>query len=196
MWWFTADLHLDHVAMLKHRPFKTTEEMNETLISNWNKMVSGTDVIVVAGDFCLHYKFNLVYNRFIRRLTGNIIWIRGNHDYWDREKRYIFHRKVDGQFLAISHYPMRTWKNSIHGSWNLHGHSHAKLPPYPNQLDIGVDNAYKLLGEYRPFSLEDIKQHIKIGGYENGKNGKESEKADNCSWRLDLSRVREYHPRR
>jgi hypothetical protein len=45
----------------------------------------------------------------------------------------------------------------------LYGHSHAsaeerldKAFPFRMSFDIGIDNAAKLLGEYRPFSFEDI----------------------------------------
>jgi len=35
--------------------------------------------------------------------------------------------------------------------------------PIGNQLDVGVDNAAKLLGEYRPFRLREVLEIIEGG---------------------------------
>jgi calcineurin-like phosphoesterase family protein len=158
MWWFTADQHFDHFEIIDFtgRPFSTPHEMNKAMIEAWNDHVDGGDVVVVAGDFTMHTKPEYVYDNFIRHLKGNKIFIRGNHDWWDRERRHLYHKQVYGQGIAVSHYPMRTWKNHQHGWWNLHGHSHGTLAPLRNQLDVGVDVAYQILGEYRPFSFDEI----------------------------------------
>jgi calcineurin-like phosphoesterase family protein len=162
MYYFTADQHFDHTNIMKYlnRPWRNVQDMNEALIENYNEIVTGADVVVIAGDITLHTNHEFVKKHFLDRLNGNKILLKGNHDYWLREKRYMYHRRVNGQFIAVSHYPMRSWKNSIHGSWNLHGHSHGTLEPYRNQLDVGVDSAYRLLGEYRPFSFDEVKSLI------------------------------------
>lgn len=59
--------------------------------------------------------------------------------------------------ITICHYAMRTWYANNKGAYNLYGHSHNTLPPIGKQLDVGLDSAKVLLGEYRPFSLEEIK---------------------------------------
>lgn len=155
MYWFTADLHLDHTNIMKHcnRPFKYVEEMNEKLIENWNRVVKKGDVVVVAGDFTLHHDANYVHEKFTSKLNGNKIFLKGNHDYWLKEKRYLYHKKIENQFVAVCHYPFRTWKNSQHGAWNLHGHSHGELSPFKNQIDVGVDR-----WNYYPVSFENIKE--------------------------------------
>jgi len=57
--------------------------------------------------------------------------------------------------IILSHFPYATWNRSHYGSLHFHGHSHGNLPHIKNRLDVGVDNAYKLLGEYRPFTLNE-----------------------------------------
>ena len=46
---------------------------------------------------------------------------------------------LDGTMLILCHYALRTWRDMARGAWNLHGHSHGRLPPLPHQADVGVD---------------------------------------------------------
>lgn len=165
-YYYTGDLHLGHANILKYESnrykfWQNTREMNEGLIDNWNKTVHGKDIVVHVGDFTFHHKLEFVKDKYISKLKGNIIFVKGNHDYWIKDDKYIYHHTVEGQFIAASHYPMISWNRSIHGSWNLHGHSHGHLQPLKNQLDVGIDNAYLLVDEYRPLSFDEIKEIIR-----------------------------------
>src|SRR6056297_469802 len=53
--WFTADLHFGHRNIIDYcdRPFADVEEMNRTLVGNWNATVDGDDVVWVVGDFAM-----------------------------------------------------------------------------------------------------------------------------------------------
>ena len=49
MIFYTADLHFLYEALLSSRPFATVEEMDETLIRNWNETVSPEDTVYLVG---------------------------------------------------------------------------------------------------------------------------------------------------
>lgn len=161
-YFFTADLHLGHGAIIEHsyRPFTTADYMDDKLIANWNNTVAPQDVVVHLGDFTLSPK--VIAREYISRLHGNIIWVKGNHDHWiTKEKRYEYHKKVGVNHVYGTHFPLRTWPRSFANGVNLHGHCHSNLTPtWYNQLDCGVDNAFKLVGEYRPLSYGEVMEII------------------------------------
>lgn len=78
--WFTSDLHLGHVKInsLCNRPFGTTNEMNETIINNWNEWVQPTDTVFMLGDICMGTIDTTL--GLISQLKGNKYLIPGNHD--------------------------------------------------------------------------------------------------------------------
>jgi calcineurin-like phosphoesterase family protein len=168
MWWFTSDLHLGHKNILRagHRPeFETTAEMDDHLISQWNNTINPKkDVIVFLGDLTLNS--TKVANLYKEQLTGNIIWVKGNHDHWQGGHRFEWHKKVYNTVIYGTHFPLRTWTQSDY-RWNLHGHSHGTLAPLYNQLDCGVDNAKRILGEYRPFSFDEVDTIMRSRAYTN-----------------------------
>ena len=51
---FTSDTHFGHANIIKYcnRPFSSLEEMNSTIIRNWNEMVKPEDTVFFLGDFC------------------------------------------------------------------------------------------------------------------------------------------------
>jgi len=73
---------------------------------------------------------------------------------------------------TLSHYAERIWDKSHHGSIQLHGHSHAGLETmheggkHPvnkfynkyRTMDVGVDNAYRIFGEYRLFHINEVQK--------------------------------------
>ena len=77
---FIADTHFGHKNIIEYenRPFETTEEMDNTVIENWNKTVKPKDRIWVLGDFVLSNKKRIV--ELIKLLNGYKIFVIGNHD--------------------------------------------------------------------------------------------------------------------
>ena len=136
--WFTADLHLGHYKIMKYckRPFETTEEMDKTLISNWNSVVENKDRVYVLGDFAFIKHLNQL-NKYLDQLNGQICLIKGNHDKIAcRSKRFEFVKDLymyrrNEHRIVLSHYAMHVWDRSHFwhldregGAYHLYGHSH------------------------------------------------------------------------
>ena len=80
MIYFISDTHFNHNNIIKYcnRPFKSINEMNQTIINNWNKTVKADDEIYHLGDLVLGKKEEM-YNT-VSNLNGKKYLIRGNHD--------------------------------------------------------------------------------------------------------------------
>ena len=117
---FTSDLHFGHLNVINYcnRPFKSVQEMDETLIKNWNKVVSPVDKVYVLGDFFMYHKKDTLRN-ILAQLNGTKILIKGNHDMSDREMESIgfsavFRNAVmviAGEQVNLSHYPYKKPKH-------------------------------------------------------------------------------------
>lgn len=156
---FTSDTHFGHAGLITHgyRPgFASPQAMDETLIANWNSVVSPRDVVWHLGDFTLAGAEPALAYR--ARLNGTIHLIWGNHDRnsvrnlgcW-ASSEYAREINLDGHRITLCHYAMRVWNNCRHGSLMLHGHSHGSLPGNSQSLDVGVD-----AWAFRPATLAEI----------------------------------------
>lgn len=155
MYFFTADLHLDHDNIRRHcnRPFTSCEQMNDVIVRNWNCTITNRDTVYVLGDFAWKR-----HGHFQSLLKGKKILIKGNHDkmsqdyYRNFTAVYDLHwLKIENQHVMLCHYAMRTWRNKVHGSWHFYGHSHGTLSEYSDQYscDVGVD-----VWDFRPVPWE------------------------------------------
>ena len=159
-YFFTSDTHFGHENILKYsnRPFKTIEEMDETIISNWNNTISKEDIVYHLGDFCMGNDFE----KYSKRLNGRINYIKGSHDKsnWtymiELYPKDLLDEFGNKRLIVLCHYSMRSWAKSHYASWHLFGHHHGKLEPYGLSFDIGVD-----CNNFYPFSLEEIKKRMK-----------------------------------
>lgn len=161
MFWFISDEHYGHKKIIEYcnRPFSSVEEMNETIIENSNKVVSNEDVTIHGGDFTLWKNVNGIYKKYINRLNGKHIFLKGSHDYWlDGKANQIWEKLISLQgvpknYVVVCHYAMRVWARSHYNSFQLYGHSHGNLEPVGKQHDIGVDN-----NNFYPVSFDKIVQ--------------------------------------
>ena len=78
--YFISDLHFGHKNIIEYekRPFRSVEHMNDELVKNWNKVVTGNDTVFCLGDvsFC---GAELTRN-YVSALNGKKILVMGNHD--------------------------------------------------------------------------------------------------------------------
>jgi calcineurin-like phosphoesterase family protein len=160
MLWFTADTHFNHKSIIDYcgRPFSSVEEMNETIISNWNNVVSTKDHVYHLGDFAFGSNDSVRKIRY--RLKGKIHLILGNHDYKNKVNRLsscftevkdLLTLKHNKQKIILCHYCMNVWDSSHYNSWHLFGHSHNTWHTEAKSFDVGVDS-----WEFKPISFDDV----------------------------------------
>jgi len=158
-----ADTHFNHENIIKYcnRPFDNTTQMNETIIKNWNEVVSKDDIVYHLGDFGFG-SFEII-KEIYDKLNGKKHLIMGNHDY--RYGKNFFLRvgfeevekkEIKIENIILSHYP----KIVEDGYINIYGHIHDK-PPSP---DFDDDKHYCISLEktnYYPVQIIEILQKIK-----------------------------------
>ena len=156
--YFTSDTHYFHVNVIPYcdRPFSSIEEMNETLVANFNARVTPADTTYLLGDFALGPSSNVALVRAL--LNGRIILIRGNHD---RKRNFMLNSGFDevhkelvielgGKRVYLHHQPMpqHHWQGA-----DLHfcGHVHNKWVLRDGIYNVGVD-----VRGFRPVTMEEI----------------------------------------
>lgn len=175
--WLTSDWHLGHKNIVGpkvstwpsgYRIFSSIEEMDHVILDNVNRLVKHDDILYHLGDFSYRSSKGIINYR--SRVNCQTIHLcLGNHDKEVRNKREryldIFASieerillKTNNLRIILSHYAHRVWDQSHRGSFHCYGHSHGSLPGLGKSMDVGVDNIYKLFGEYRPISLEEVVQ--------------------------------------
>ena len=162
-----GDPHFWHRAIINYcnRPFATVEEMNETLIKNWNKVVGKQDIVYVLGDFALCGKDRII--EVGRALNGRKRLILGNHDgasletYREAGFEYIYnHPIILDEFYILSHCPQTyIQKNGLYA--NIYAHVHddpAHVDVSSRTFCASVERSWMM---YTPIKFETIKQLMK-----------------------------------
>jgi calcineurin-like phosphoesterase family protein len=158
MIYFSSDLHLDHFNVIKlcKRPYSSLDEMQSSLVTNWNTKVTNNDSVYLLGDICFKY----VTLSILDKLNGKEMFlIKGNHDHkrineysrfiWSKD---LFNLKIEDKYYILCHYPLEVWNRSHYGSIHLHGHCHGTLKNIKsNRLDVGIDT-----NNYFPYSIDQI----------------------------------------
>jgi len=175
--WFSSDWHFNHKNIAGpiisswprgYRDFDSIEAMNDTIINNLNSKIDPQDSIYFLGDFLFGDK-EQIHSLRCRINCDRIHLIYGNHDYAIRKHweyrgyfewcRDYFELRSHKTAFILSHYAMRVWNFSHHGSIHLYGHSHGTLPDAGNRsMDVGVDCVYPEIKteRYMPFHIDEV----------------------------------------
>lgn len=174
MIYFTADLHLRHSAILKHQTLRgqlfgtDILAMDAAIIDGINAAVGRNDELWILGDFCWKATKAGHYRQRIK--VRQIHVVQGNHDPNSLRNHVssmalMVCRNFEDVRIHMSHYPLASWRAREHGSMHLYGHSHGTMEkaldimwPGRRSMDVGMDEAYRRLGVWRPFSLDEIKE--------------------------------------
>lgn len=119
MIFFTSDLHFCHDKDFIYGPrgFSSVEEMDRTIVKNWNKIVSFQDEVYVLGDLMLNDTDRGI--ELWNSLAGKKYVIFGNHD---TDRKIALYRECantkilgdaarfkEGKYsFYLSHYPTMT----------------------------------------------------------------------------------------
>lgn len=162
---FTSDTHFsqERTLELTRRPFNSVQEMDDTMIKNWNELVDKDDTVYHLGDFGnIH---------IAKKLNGKIILILGNYEVTDMEKlgmtfseysnilinHYGFHQVYEHHFNFVKdknnlwylvHKPVE--HNNLY--FNMFGHIHRSVMIKPYGLNVGTDCHF-----YKPVTIETVK---------------------------------------
>jgi len=173
-----SDTHFGHKSIISFtrndgsplRPYASTEEMDEAMVENWNKVVRPQDKVYHLGDVAMNAGL-----WHMSRLNGKKILIKGNHDKDKLSKYMLYFDDVRGshQFdgLLLTHIPVHP--NSL-GRWptNVHGHTHSNVVTRDVVVDTDtgdtktiVDSRYFCVSveqiNYTPISLEELRTEVK-----------------------------------
>jgi calcineurin-like phosphoesterase family protein len=175
---FTADTHFGHAKSLSFvrpdgellRPFASCEEMDETMVENWNRVVGKHDKIYHLGDVVIPRKSLPI----LERLNGHKILIRGNHDQHCSIKDFTqYFEDVRGAFffapgsnflggLILTHIPVHPDCLSGHYRGNVHGHLHCHQVIKDGQVDPKYFNACVERNNFTPVSLDTVLEHFNV----------------------------------
>ena len=182
-----SDTHFGHTGVCrfvrndgvtKLRPWDTAEEMDEFMVKAWNERVRPTDKVYHLGDVVINRKALGI----MRRLNGDKVLIRGNHDIFkDTDYREHFrelraYHVMNG--MILSHIPIHSESLGRFGV-NIHGHLHANrvmLPGFNGKITDIVDVRYHCVcveqTDFAPILFEDVVKKIEAEGGEIGfRNG-------------------------
>ena len=170
-YWFTSDYHLGHKNIIKYcsRPFKSLEQMNNTIIKNHNERVKPEDVVFMIGDFCFKNSPNAIASGegdifkaidYEKRLNGKIIFVKGNHDKNNSTKTIIESLVIryGNKWIKLVHSPDTQYIDTrydlifcghVHNNWKFkrirQGYS------FVDVINIGVD-----VNNFYPQSFNEI----------------------------------------
>lgn len=164
--WVVSDTHFNHSNILNFkddegkpvRSFDSVQEMNETMIDNWNSVVRPGDKVYHLGDVLFGTNKQEWMNTHWPRLTGSKRLVVGNHDNIKMLSSGCFFSKVmlwrifKDWGLILTHVPLREDQFRDNAMLNVHGHIHQRPSPKGPYKCVCVEHT-----NYTPVNLEELK---------------------------------------
>lgn len=174
-YWVISDTHFGHENILTfkdsagnpQRHFSSVEEMDETMVDNWNRVVQPGDYVYHLGDVFFGSKERFLNNW--SRLKGKKRLIVGNHDDipWmvttrDKNGAKLFQKismwRILNNFgMLLTHVPVHDTtirEKRFEGLplLNVHGHIHSVPSPTWKHICVSVEQI-----NYTPVNLEELR---------------------------------------
>ena len=182
--WLVSDTHFGHGGVCrflkpdgtKLRPWDDPDEMDEAMVKLWNERVKPNDRVYHLGD--------VVINRrclpTLKRLNGEKILIRGNHDVFRDSEYHEYFRDLRAYHvmpgMIFSHIPIHL-EGVERFTTNVHGHLHANRVRKINGFNSEtgkvtysdeVDPRYLCVcveqTDFSPILFEDVKARVVAQG--------------------------------
>lgn len=145
--------------------FSDIDDMNKSMIKEWNKKVGKDDLVFHLGNFAWD---PITARKILKKLNGTIIFLLGNSDDALVEVAHEFDGKVyisDMQIIelehhdsVISHYPLSDWPGKETGTIHMHGHS-----VYSHKTDLRIEKRFNVCCDfwsYAPIKYSTLKDII------------------------------------
>jgi calcineurin-like phosphoesterase family protein len=152
------------ILQIANRPFGSIEEMNATLIKNWNKKVKKKDIVFHLGNFAWD---PVTARSVLKQLNGKIYFLKGNED---SALEDIIQDFPNAQFLdqmigelaefdtIICHYPLSDWNGKDSGTIHMHGHT-----IFSHKTNLTVERRFNVCTDYwgySPINYQTLKDFI------------------------------------
>ena len=168
-----SDTHFGHAGVCrftcddgvtKIRPWTDPNEMDEEMVKRWNETVKPNDKVYHLGDVVINRKALAI----MRRLNGDKVLIKGNHDIFKLQDYLPHFRDIRGYHvmnnMILSHVPVHPDSFGRFRA-NIHGHLHQRRVMCEVWGEMEVDPRYFNVSveqtDFRPILFEEVCKRIK-----------------------------------
>jgi len=164
----TSDTHFGHAGVCrftcddgvtKIRPWTDPEEMDEEMVKRWNETVKPTDKVYHLGDVVINRRCLSI----LRRLNGDKVLIKGNHDIFKLSDYTQHFRDIRGYHvmnnIILSHIPVHP-DSAGRFRANIHGHLHQRRLLKDGVIDPFYFNVSVEQTDFKPILFEEVLKRI------------------------------------
>lgn len=159
-----SDCHFFHENIIKYcnRPFKSAEEMNEVIYTNWNATIPKDAKVFFLGDWVIGTDRKYSIGQVLHdELNGRKVFIKGNHD--EKIQKYTSIKVVDGiievQYrgfsILMSHYPIYEFDHDLQICGHIHNNEENEKLKW-NMINVSME-----VTDYKPVHIDGIIEEVK-----------------------------------